>query len=708
MNIEQLKIVIKTAIPGKDRIELKSDILYVPDTKGVSSELNAYPYIVANQVFNKTALQNDLYAYGYSIIVNFFFNKKTFIQYLSTYAFPDNTTPVPANGDPNEIKRLKEANKEKQKDNLLKNVSTMLELLFPMSYPASLNISDSFSLYIRQNIDFDLNSAFSKVSKNFLKKIGAVTESVQSKDFSYLKLDGTIYTITKVTWLNDVLNHPIYRDFVNEYINFTQYSVQQRDLLKDIVEDKIKVLFGKIKEPDSKEPTSLNIYKDFLGKFIENLEKYMELNSKKASTTQKVSSFIFNVTNIIIALLHLYNLHQEPKVSIDEYTTYFKELFEFYKNENVKKSKWEVEAEEKAKAEAIAKGLPTPESKRPTNPNLLTFANMKNTPDPEYISELSVHITDLNKFYSSTDKGDAESLSGISSVFSTRLNKIVNEIKVINTSIAIKDKYIRPNPIINLTGEDQAIIDELKANFSIFMSFVDKIKELMPPIRSSMNTELQQRIINYSKGKNKPGVNVNPGNISFSDIIEAIKNQYIYVSPSSEPPPSNINLLSNPSDQELIKTEICELDKRNQELPHYEIFVALNLIEGEMKSDNLDDIKCIYRGMYVGKESMDFFTRYNKYDINQHLFFLSQKEINEEKSSNPIKSKTEALPKVAPKQSESATQMPPLLPPPPPTQVQGGTRKKSMYRKMKTRRYRCCKTKSNKKKVSSYSRSQMK
>jgi hypothetical protein len=226
----------------------------------------------------------------------------------------------------------------------------------------------------------------------------------------------------------------------------------------------------------------------------------------------------------------------------------------------------------------------------------------------------------LNKFYSATEKSDSESLSGISSAFSSRINKIIAELKVINTTKVIKEKYINENPILNLSGEDQDVIDELKTNFSAFMTFIEKIKELLPPNRSSTNKELQDRIIEYSKSKSKKSSNpVSSLTPSFNDLIKAIQQEYIQGS------------LQNPSIDEskekLIKTEVCELDKRKQELPHYEIFIGVNLIEGEFKSDNVNDVKCIYRGMYLGKETQHFFTKYNKYDINQHLFFLSQKEI---------------------------------------------------------------------------------
>lgn len=654
MDIEQIKIVIKTAIPGKERIEMKRDILYIADSTDVLSELNDYPFIIANRILNKNIIQNDVYLYGYSIVINFFFNKENFSQMILKYALPENTQSIDTTiSDPNYIAGIKEQNRELKKINLSKNVRTMLELLFPMSYPALLNVSDSFTLYIRQNIDFDLNTTFTNVSKTILKKMSALlTQNVPSQNspamnYSYLKMDGTIYTITKVTWLNDLLNHPIYRDFINEYIKFNQYSVQQHELLEDIVNDKTKILFGKIKS-DTKSNNSLNIYDGFFNKFIENLEIYIESNVSSTSRALKISTFIFNLTNIIISLLDIYNLHLNTadQLARDDYRKYFTDLYEYYKAKNPNSST------------------------KPVRP--VININISDTIPDDYISNLSVSANDLNKFYLTTDKGDSESLSGISKVFSTRLTKIINELKTINVNIAIKDKYICDSPIINLTDEDKAVKDELKNNFSTFISFVDKIKELIQPKRNSTNKKLQELIVNYSKGiKSENTTN----EISFRDILEAIKNQYIFTSSVNKKDSSEINLLTNKNNQELMKTEVCELDKLNKEVPNYEIFIALNLVEGEMKNDNIDDIKCVYRGMYLGKETKNLFTKYNKYDINQHLFFLSQKEINAEKQNLKIENSI-------PAQRPAPATAPAPAPAPAPVLLQGGTRKKSMRKKI--------------------------
>jgi hypothetical protein len=219
------------------------------------------------------------------------------------------------------------------------------------------------------------------------------------------------------------------------------------------------------------------------------------------------------------------------------------------------------------------------------------------------------------------------------------------------------------------------------------MTFIEKIKELLPPNRSSTNKKLQDRIIEYSKSKKSVSSTLTP---SFNDLIKAIQQEYIQG--SLQKPTIDADA------QEIIKIEVCELDKRKQELPHYEIFIGVNLIEGEFKSDNVNDVKCIYRGMYLGKETQHFFTKYNKYDINQHLFFLSQKEIKEQREENTIKTPltsnvNNALPPIPPPPTNAPEppQPPPTLPPPP--QSQGGSRKKNISIK-KTRKNKYYKVKS--------------
>ena len=648
MSIEKIKIVIKTAIPGKEAFDLKRDVLYIPDSQDKAVPSSEYPFITSTRLFNKSELQNYAYTYGYSKVVFYFFDKIMFERLFTQFTFADNVEPMSNNNDDDKKKR-----KQKIKENLIANTKTMLELLFPMTYPATLNISDSYTLYIRQNIDFDLNTAFSNITKTFFKKIIAVTQSVQTKNFSYIKVDGTTYTVTKVLWLNDLLNHPVYRDFINEFIGFKQLASKERESLEGIITNKKNILFERLQNLDESS-SSLNIYTKFVGVFVKNFnENIKSLRTRGIYETSSLQQFINDLKNLILLLLNVFSLHYK------------------YDSNNISEIQKRMETNI---------NIASSEQKTPIDDIVFDMNNIsiqsRIIEQDDYLPSLSILINDINELYKKIKENNTGSLTGISGAFTSRLNKISEEIKSINVNITIKEKYLSDKTTINLTGEDQEVVDTLVKKFPSYISFADKIKALIYTTRTTTNIELQERIDNYSNGKN-----INTP--SFDDIMEAIKDQYILMTTVKPTRQTKVNLLSNPKHQNLIQTEISVLSDSNPDVPHYEIYIALNLIEGELKSDNINDVKCVYRSMFLGKELQNYFTRYNKYDVNQHLFLLSQKDIDEEKITN--KTTVTVIPDKN-NVSNTTTSYSNTPETRPPEKVQGGTRKKIRTRKLKSRR----------------------
>jgi hypothetical protein len=661
MSIEKIKIVIKTAIPGKEPFELKRDILYIPDSQDKAVPSSEYPFITSTRLFNKSELQNYAYTYGYSKIVYYFFDKITFERFFTLYTIADDVEPVTNTMTPKE----KMDRNNTIKKNLIANINIMLELLFPMTYPATFNISDSYKLYIRQNIDFDLNNTFSNITKTFFKKIMAVTQAVQTKNFSYIKVDGAVYTVTKLIWLNDILNHPVYRDFINEFIGFKQLAEQQKESLDGVITKAQNMLFERIQDT-SEGGSSLNIYKECIGPFIKNFnENVKSLQNRRQYDNSKIQQFINDLKNIILLILKVFNLHYS--VTIKGKTKQTIDSIQTSMENNIKN------ASKSDSDTPIPTITFTPPDYNEKNKNTMNTDN--------YLKDLTQSTNDLNELYTKLKQSNVGSLTGIPGFFTSRLNKIIDEIKTINVNITIKEKYLSEKTTINLTGEDQTVIDTLTKRFPSYIAFADKIKALIYPTRITTNAQLQEMIDNYSNGKK-----IN-GKKSFDEIMEAIKEQYILM--TTQKSSQTINLLSNEEDQKLIQTEICKFTESDPNVPHYEIYIALNLIEGEMKSTNINDIKCMYRSMYLGKELQNYFTRYNKYDANQHLFLLSKKDIEEENTMDNLKVTTtnNQAPIPPPPETQPKPPMPPAPPAPPAPPTQGGTRKRCPRKKNKRKTY---------------------
>ena len=647
MNIEQIKIVIKTAIPEKKPFELKSSMIYINDPDEKLGKLNEYPFITSTHEFNKSAMQTYLYVNGYSKIVRFFFNKREFGKLFTQFTIdnssatsppsapsstpsappsaPSSTPPTassstpttvssPSSTPPSTSSPIKTSVPVDSGKILTTNVKIMLELLFPMAFPALLNVTNSFDLYIKQNSDFDLNTVFSNVSKNFFKRFAATIQSMKVYDYSYLKVDGVVYTVTKVIWLNDLLNHPEYREFIDEFIGFKQLAKEQQDTLEKTIRDKTALLFEKIQSRPTAR-NSLNIYEGYIVNFLKNVEPNRSKNQRYDS--QKLETFNGDLQKILLLLVDVANLHRN--LNIETTPTPISDIKSLITT-----------------FVTYTPPSPTPvststSSSSPTQPNpptepKITIGDEKTKQD-NYLSELATIMNDINEIYKRLKENSAGTLTGIPKTFSTNVSNIIDEIQAITTNKIIKEKYLSENANINLEGEDPGVVAELTKNFPTYITFSNKIKTLLPPERITTNESLQNKIIDYSKGKN------DNTDTSFDKIMSAIQEQFILMTntPNSS---SKLPDLNDQSIQPLLNTEVCVLDKRKQNAPHYEIYVALNLIEGEINSSNLNAIKCVYRSMYLGKEVQNYFTKYNKYDIDQHLFYLSQKTIKNEPSEN--------------------------------------------------------------------------
>lgn len=231
MNIYQLKIKINTKIPNHLQFELSSDIL----VHEVKKPLLKYPLFIDNKPYPKNVLQN----YNYNDIVTFFFNNKKFTNVMKMV----NAIPKTKNKTNRlNIKNLKR-NVTRKNVNVNANVDTnitahenftlMLQLLFPTTFPLVNNIETSLSYLLTDKTEFipfvkpiqknKLNA------RNFVSFKGANTALFQflpakfNRKFAYLKFDNTIYTVTHVIWINDVMNHPIYKDILLKYNVFEQW-----------------------------------------------------------------------------------------------------------------------------------------------------------------------------------------------------------------------------------------------------------------------------------------------------------------------------------------------------------------------------------------------------------------------------------------------------------------------------------------------------
>ena len=106
-----------------------------------------------------------------------------------------------------------------------KNIMIMIRLMFPTKYPLVGNIFSSFHSVVTGKNEFNLK--WTDFLPNFLKK--QVFEGL--KDYSYLKLDGTIYTVTQAIWLNDIYNHKEYKKLIDNFEELQRWK--DKEIIKN-------------------------------------------------------------------------------------------------------------------------------------------------------------------------------------------------------------------------------------------------------------------------------------------------------------------------------------------------------------------------------------------------------------------------------------------------------------------------------------------
>ena len=569
-NIEQIVIMVDSNIPGKEPFELTNKTFHHPDLK--SAQMHAfskYPYFITERKYPKNKLY-ILARMSYKKILRFFFDKKYFetklIGFYKNEDAQEKKEKENSSEETNEeIIKKKEENRKKFDDVASYNVKIMIELLFPTSWPAVRNISDSHLEYIlgkkEQGISFK-DTVNQKVNFGFATKGTNLTSGL----FSYLKVDSKIYTISRVVWLNDLLNHPVYRKFIDNFINYSLWIERERDRMEILLESKNKKLFGRILDQGTTDAKgnkklridSLNIF-DEENNFNENrIKESVDLDPSKRDF--KKIQFYEDLDKLITQM------------------TNFKE--------QINKEK---------------------DNKSTNGSN---------------INKLFSLAKDLMDSYNRLKQNDRVKLKGITDNFQIKLSKIVEEFKKLNVLEKIKTNYMSKGEInTKLEGEDPDVVAELKKDYSRLIEFIDKSKDLLEPKRESSNFELQETIVDYSENSKKIDDTTNKEVLVFKELMDKVRSEMVFLKKDKT---------TNDEDKRLMYVGVNGIDKNKMDKPHYEIYLAVDVMEGEINSNNLEGVKCKYRGLYLGRETENFFTKYNKFEVKQHRVYVPEKDEDEQ------------------------------------------------------------------------------
>lgn len=217
----QLKVMLNTSIPntgnnGKpEYIELTSDLLYYePPPPSSKITLAKYPFFHPEADYPRKTIQNMEYHKRLEV----FFNADQFKKVV----FEDNTERN------NNYEDMKEEKKEKKnEDDEDEDEEKVLEKQKKM------NQNFEFTIQTILCTGFPVQNYFQSMeyydpklrTKKFTLKGSSWFPFLPSRFdrmFSYLKIGGSIYTVTGIVWINDALNHPNYRSALESSDQFEE------------------------------------------------------------------------------------------------------------------------------------------------------------------------------------------------------------------------------------------------------------------------------------------------------------------------------------------------------------------------------------------------------------------------------------------------------------------------------------------------------
>ncbi len=624
--VSQIKIMMKLSDPDKEKpIALTSSVLYNPYSKS-NAKLAEYPYFTPDVKYPKTVL-NGL---PYTSRVRFFFDKNYFKKIIQeNWTSPETDTEQ----DINYIEPGPGPSKSTIPRFHDYNIATMIGFLFPTKFPIINNHTNSYDTYIKnegkQAFDFTVKGAFPQMITHVQENLNV--------EYSYIKSD-EIYTITRVIWLNDFFNNPVYRSLLENYNSFNKWRTKKnKDIIEDIVARKTRLLTN-----INKQNNDTQKYKIIKG--LIELQKSINKNDKQKYIITSTEDLNKYKEELIVIIVKMYTIEFNSRANsiaalenIDQNTL----------KDNIK--------------------------------NNIKFKVFNATADKENVFELVEEVREKLK--------NKPSGVNLNTDLNNSIKLLIDESRRIQNLDAINDKYFKNLENININFEeddDDMRKDFTETNYKEYFEFIKSIKMLIKPNTETTNKKLQKIIYEYTQGDTT----------TFGTYLKYIKEVYLDGKNTTFPDELK-ELLNGHSSKRPTEPLYVGLNYSQNATPTYEIHVLMDVILGEVKEENLSELKCSYTGEDLGEKFEKLRHKHNKYDIGNQMFFninkitdaknAKKKELDEYEKNKSILSKSNNV----------------KLPPPPPknVKIKGGknktkqkykTRKRKTYSFYKTRK---CRTK---------------
>lgn len=394
------------------------------------------------------------------------------------------------------------------------NFTTLLNILLPTSFPIKNNIYETFSGNIKNvpNIsnfeeDFDFFSLFSQIFTDEKNKYG------------YVSINGKNYTVIKITFINDIINDPVFMNLLNGGKNFQSW---RKSKINDI---KKNVDFLQIK--------LTNIIK----KDLTNIQKELSSKGTQANTVldkiQNESLPSNRLANVPVSLLAplLKNLINEKLVNTENIINIFIKIYKL-KEKSGERSQIYIPIQIES---------------------LIGFKELLKTSVDYYVKrkilEAMNDANEMNKFINIRKEEDVNELNGVDKRIYKEISqydKVTAFLKEIQNYMAPTRIYTNPN-LMNILGESKNNIED----FIKFIEFINAIR---------------------IEGE-KPKDNI----LNNYDMIDKLKTGIMCVTKKQQGGDEN--------------NDVLNINNEN----YYDAFINLELVNGTIDNDNIEEVKCPYR-----------------------------------------------------------------------------------------------------------------
>ena len=233
--VNPMKIMINLNNNKNEYVPFTYDMLDHPDMTNVKVKDSTYPYFSASVKYPFDLL----YYKDYSYILEFFFGRETFkrvlrkqfIDYVDENAIYKSPKKSTLSNNTEELDVETEEMIKLIGDNTKYNINCMLFLLFPIRLDFNYALSNTYENNIRGELNTNL-FFFDPYQPLYEGKTGM------------LKVNGNTYIIQNVIWLNDLIHHPIYKNFLIKYNESINSRKSYSGTVNKIYSEKIYELIG--------------------------------------------------------------------------------------------------------------------------------------------------------------------------------------------------------------------------------------------------------------------------------------------------------------------------------------------------------------------------------------------------------------------------------------------------------------------------------